>query len=63
LLDIRHRSRAFFLGQPLPVGARGTFRRWLSRFFAYHLSWSEFSTKQTRSIMRSSGLTAISVHP
>ncbi len=40
LLDVYHRSRAFFLGQPSPVGARDTNGRRFSRFPAYHLSGS-----------------------
>jgi hypothetical protein len=63
LLDVYHRSRAFFLGQPSPVGARDTYRRRFSRFPAYHLSGSRLASKQTRSILGSSGHTAISVHP
>jgi hypothetical protein len=63
LLDIRHRSHAFFLGQTLPIGARDTYRRWFSRFPAYHLSRSKLSGEQTSSILGSSGHTAISVHP
>jgi hypothetical protein len=63
LLDIRHRSHAFFLGETLPIGARDAYGRWFSRFPACHLSPSKFSGEQTRSILGSSGHTAISVHP
>src|SRR5579872_641568 len=63
LLDVYHRSHAFFLGQPSPVGARGTCRRRFSRFPAYHLSVSRLASEQTRSILGSSGHTTISVHP
>jgi len=63
LLDVYHRSRAFFLGQPSPVGARDTYGRRFSRFPAYHLSGSRLAGEQTRSILGSSGHTAIPVHP
>jgi hypothetical protein len=63
LLNVYHRSRAFFLGQPSPVGARDTYGRRFSRFPAYHLSGSRLTSEQTRSILGSSGHTAISVHP
>jgi hypothetical protein len=63
LLDVYHRPRAFFQSQPSPVGARDTNGRRFSRFPAYHLSGSRLAGEQTRSILGSSGRTAISVHP
>ena len=44
LLDIRHRSRTFFRGQTLPVGARDAFGRRFSWFLAGHLV--QFCNKQ-----------------
>src|SRR5579863_4379978 len=63
LLDIRHRSHTFFLGETLPIGARDAYGGWFSRFPAYHLCGSKSSREQTRSILGSSGHNDISVHP
>jgi hypothetical protein len=62
LLGIRHRSRAFFRGQTLPVSARDALGRWFSCFPAAHLFPILQQAKPAQSRDRA-GTIAISVHP
>jgi hypothetical protein len=53
-LHVRHRSRAFFLRQTLPVGARDAFRRRTGRSLVAHTP-SRVAARNARSIPGSSG--------